>query len=375
MPLQPSILISLNQFKGTLKNKEACEIVAQAAESVGLRFQCVPLGDGGRGTMEAVRSVQAGEGVAIETVTPWGLPVDAELLCLPNANSPDALYIESSESCGHHLAPPGKRNIMRASTSGLGIQLREASARWPNVKTCYIGLGDSAVSDAGMGLLEALGFRFLDENNKELAGNAENLQHIRKIVPAQKSPLSHWRFVVLSDVTNSLCGPQGSAPTFAPQKGASPAEVEIIAKGMENFATLTEALTGKDIANTPRTGSAGGISAAFFGYFQTELVSGAKYLFNWLGYDDLVAKHDYVVTGEGRTDYQTLAGKSPFEVIQSAGRAGKKVILISGSLGEGYERFKEFPCVVGCYASGSQGSAQEALLTKAREVFQSLKLS
>ncbi|MCB0416017.1 MAG: glycerate kinase [Bdellovibrionaceae bacterium] len=368
---KPAILVALNPFKGTLSNEQACQIVAEALQP---RFETsvLPIGDGGRGTLFAVKAAIGGEIFEFAAKTPMGKPTQARVLALPSVHAPTSIYIESAEVCGLHLVPESERDVLRASSNSLGTLMLDVLQKWPETKRIYVGLGDSATSDAGMGMLDAFGFKFTDNAGKPIWGNGNGLRWIEHIVPPKSFAGSDVEFVVLCDVLNPLCGPDGSARVFSPQKGASEGQVALIEQGMENFATRAYEILQQNIKLEPMTGAAGGIAAAFRAFFRARLVQGAQFLLDWLHFDEVVRAHQVVITGEGRTDAQTFSGKAPYEVIRRASSAGVKSLVVSGSLGKGLHVLKDMPSVLGCYATAGEGSPEApdaALREKISEIF------
>jgi glycerate kinase len=359
----------MSGFKGTLSNEEACEAVAAAIRDTGSVVTALPIGDGGAGSLQCVRATLGGDLVSFTVTGPLGKPVSAKVLCLPNATCPTSLYVESSEACGYSLVPAAERDVMRASSRGLGELLKLAYDRFQtSVKKIYVGLGDSAISDAGMGMLTALGITFLDQVGRPLVANAEALRLARSIRLPEPTPLANVRFTILCDVVNPLCGPSGSARIFSPQKGASPSQVKLIEQGMENFAELVRALTGREIAHTPMSGSAGGLSSAFLAFFRTELVQGARFLFDWVHFDDRLREHQAVFTGEGKSDAQSLSGKAPGLCAEKAKALGKPCFLISGALSENFDTIAKQWNLTAWRACGSVPDAKTALRTAVTEL-------
>ncbi len=365
-----SALVCMSTFKGSLTNVEACDAVSSALEELGIPNEVFPMGDGGRGTIDAVQRVMGGKIVPFETVGPLGAPVTARLLCLPDEMAPSSVYIESADTCGYHLIKPENRDAMRASSQGLGKVIDHALKKWQHtINTIYIGLGDSAISDMGMGMLCALGFQFTDQSGHVLWGNANGLRQIRNIKLPDVSPLDRVRFVVLCDVLNPVLGPKGSARTFSRQKGASTTQISLIEQGMESFAKLIQEMNGRDLREAPMTGSAGGLGASFLAFFNTELVLGARFLLDWLHFDSKLEKRTFLVTGEGKSDFQTLNGKAPMVCLERADRLGKKSLLISGILGDGYTTLLNYGSLKGAFECGDKPSAKEALRKKTLELF------
>lgn len=366
---QPSALICMSSFKGSLSNREACDAVAEALASLGFPHQKLPIGDGGRGTLWCVQSSFGGEVVKIKATGPLNKALEAEVLCIPDSKNPHTLYIESSETCGQHLVPEGERDPMRASSYGMGEVIRESILRWKDsLKKVFVGLGDSAISDAGMGMLSGMGFIFYDEGGRVLWGNAMGLRHARTVKLSPIKFPENLKFTVLCDVLNPLCGPNGSARTFAPQKGATVEQVRLIEQGMENFANLVQTMTGRKVASHPMTGSAGGLAAAFLTFLNAELVQGARFLFDWTQFDKQLDKHGFLITGEGRTDNQTLSGKAPWECLERARRLNKRSLVISGSLGTGHKLLLNNSSVLACVETGMFPNPRQAVTNRTKEI-------
>ncbi len=360
----------MSTFKGSLTNVEACEAVSSALKEVGIPNDIFPMGDGGRGTLDAIQRVLGGDVVTMEATGPLGTKVQARLLCLPDKQAPQSVYLESSDTCGHHLVSEQNRDAMRATSLGLGETIAFALKKWTgSLSTIYVGLGDSAISDMGMGMLCALGFQFTDQSGHVLWGNANGLRQIRNIKLPDVSPLDKVRFVVLCDVLNPVLGPKGSARTFSRQKGASTTQISLIEQGMESFAKIIHDLNGRDLREEPMTGSAGGLGASFLAFFNTELVLGARFLLDWLQFDSRLEKKTFLVTGEGKSDFQTLNGKAPMVCLERADRLGKKSLLVSGSLGDGYTTLLHYGGLKGAFECGDKPNAKKALHDKTVELF------
>jgi glycerate kinase len=360
----------MNAFKGTLSNQEACEAVSYALGRKDIACRVLPIGDGGAGTLRTIHSTLGGEISTFNATGPLSRPVEAKVLCLPDASRPESVYIESAEVCGFHLVGEGERDAMRATSYGLGELIRRVVEQWKgSLRKIYVGLGDSATSDMGMGMCCSLGMGFSDFGGKDLWGNADGLRNIRTVRVTPMPELRDIRIFALCDVLNPLCGANGSARTFSRQKGASEGQIRLIEQGMENLAGRVQEMTGRDLKNEPMTGAAGGIAAAFLAFFNAELVHGARFLMDWIHFDRLLEEHELLITGEGTTDAQTLRGKAPLECLERARRLGKKTIVISGALGDGHEALlKSFPGA-SCFACGDKPSARDALYEKTLEVF------
>lgn len=365
-------LVAMAAFKGTLTSKEACEAVALGLRQSGLQPTLLPVGDGGSGTFEAIESARGGSRVMLGATGPLGKPVEARALLFPNAEKPDHIFVESADTCGLALVPNGERDALRATSLGLGELLSTITSRWSStLKRLTIGLGDSAVSDAGLGLLQALGFRPLDAGGRPLWPNGHSLRTLGSIaLPAESK--QWWRSIsvnVLCDVLSPLCGSQGAAAIFSPQKGATPPQVRLLEEGMEIFAKRAFEITGKRIGLDPMTGACGGVAAALRAFLGARLVHGAPFLLDWIGFDEKLKGHGFLVTGEGRTDAQTLSGKIVREILSRTANEGKPSILLSGELdAKVAEQLKGSSLLVSA-SSGRDPSPREALVTRTRSLF------
>jgi len=374
MAESPSVLVAMNGFKGSLSNLEACQSVSKSLTELEINHSIIPIGDGGNGTGVSLKSALGGEFVSIDSIDPRARAIKAPVLCFPNSINPHRIYIDSSSVCGYTLIPDKEKKALEASSRGLGVLLKKVVQRWNStLKELWIGLGDSAISDMGIGMLSELGVVFVDSKKQDLLPTTENLSQIADFWKP-KTHCENISFTILCDVTNPICGPQGSAVTFSPQKGASKDEVILISKGMNNFASRIEHKLHRSLKYIPMTGSAGGLSAAFLSFFNANLVPGCEFLLKEIGFDEKLKNHDLVITGEGRTDLQTLKRKAPAVIAQHAKSLNKKCVFISGALGEGSDQIAAELKLSGLYECGKEPSASEALSQKTKEIYPSLKI-
>lgn len=368
----PKVLVAMSNFKGSLSNLEACESISKALTQLKIQHSIAPVGDGGSGTGLSLHYALGGEFVGINSVGPRGSLVEANVLCFPKGHNPNTVYIDSSSVCGYTLVPENEKNAMEASSRGLGRLLIEVAQRWPtSLKEIWIGLGDSAISDMGIGMLAEMGVVFIDTQGNRLLPNTRNLINIADFSKPTVQ-FGNISLKVLCDVQNPVCGPQGSALIFSPQKGASKEETFLIARGMDNFATRIEHKFHRSLKYIPMTGSAGGLAAAMYSFFNAELVPGCDFLLDQIGFNEKIRSHDFIVTGEGKTDLQTLKRKAPAVVAHRAKDSNKRCLIISGAVSGGTEQIKSELKIFGIYASGKDPSASQALTQKAQEVFSDL---
>jgi glycerate kinase len=327
------IVVAPNALKGSLGAAAAAQamsagvrLAAPAAEVVQ-----VPVADGGDGLLEVLGSGRDLERIPCSVTGPLGCPVDAAVLY---AADRQLAVIEMATAAGLALLPPTGLDPMQATTFGVGELLQLALDR--GAQHIILGIGGSATSDGGTGLARALGARFLDAHGNDLPGNAAALTRIRRInLEALDPRLAQVRIDVICDVDNPLLGTAGAARVFAPQKGASPAQVEAIEAGLENLADLVEQQLGRDIRGLRGGGAAGGLGAGLAALLQADLRPGAELVLELAGFEAALTGASLVVTAEGRLDSQTVHGKAPAAVARLAQRHSIPCIAIAGSLGTG----------------------------------------
>jgi len=295
-----------------------------------------PMSDGGEGTLAAVAAA-LGELCArrsLRTVDPLGRPVTADWLLLDQGRS---AFIEMATASGLALLTPAERgpaSIRGASTRGTGELIRAALDA--GVQRITLGLGGSATNDGGAGLLVALGLRFLDADGEELPPGGAALAHLARVDAAGLDfRLATVELVVASDVTNPLCGPFGASAVYGPQKGADPASVQELDAALAVFGRVLETTTGREVVDISGAGAAGGTTAGLLAFTQAVVRSGVEVVAELIRLGEMLIGADLVITGEGRADEQTLAGKAAMGVATLARHAGAAVVLLCGALGPG----------------------------------------
>ncbi|EFM09610.1 glycerate kinase [Paenibacillus curdlanolyticus YK9] len=324
------VVIAIDSFKGSLTSGQANE-----AAAAGVRDACpeaaivtVPLADGGEGTVEALVRATAGQLVTLTVTGPLGKPLAASYGLLSDGRT---AVIEVAAACGLTLVPPAERDPLKTTTFGVGELIADALSR--GCTELIIGLGGSATNDAGIGMLQALGYSFRDTRGLEAAHGGAALTGIAAIDQSSAHPLlAHARIRVACDVDNPLHGPEGAASIFAPQKGASAEAVEQLDRGLAHFAALIHDQLGRDVQRIPGAGAAGGLGAAFAGLLGATLTPGAPLVLEAAGFDRLLEGSDFVITGEGRLDGQTARGKAPLAVARAASGHGIPVIALAGDV-------------------------------------------
>lgn len=303
------IILAIDSFKGCLTSEEVEAIFAQALTARGATVRSLPMSDGGEGMLEAFISALHGQIVPAEVHDPLMRPLLASYGIAPDGTA----VIETAKACGLTLMAPEERNPLIATTYGVGELIAHALRR--GCKRFIIGLGGSGTSDAGKGMLQALTDSFAphgtihDVLSRETAG---------------------CQFTLASDVRNPLCGREGAAFIFAPQKGATPQMVEELDRRARQFADSSARLMGKDASTQPGAGAAGGLGYAFMQYFNATAQSGADLLLDLTAFDQQLERADLVITGEGHADRQTLMGKLPERILQRARKHHVSVWLVAG---------------------------------------------
>jgi glycerate 2-kinase len=316
------VLIAPDKFKGSLTAAEVADAIAKGLDAGGVASTSLPLADGGDGSVAA--ALAAGFTAIPVTVTGAdGGPVVTEL-----AFDGTTAVVEVASTCGLATLPDGVLAPMTSSSFGFGQAV--AAALGSDARRIVLALGGSASSDGGAGMLAALGVRFFDHIGREIHPTGATLGQITSVDAHGLVDLSGVDLIVATDVTNPLLGSEGSAAVFAPQKGASPAQVHQLEAGLGHLAGLLNPRrqdVRNDLANEPGTGAAGGIGFACR-WLGAQRVPGADYFLDLLGFDDAVVSCDAVITGEGRMDAQTIGGKLP--AVVAARSAPRPVYAVVG---------------------------------------------
>ncbi len=302
------IVIALDSFKECLPSAAANVAAARgvAAACPEAEVLCRGVSDGGEGWLDACRGALGGEWVTAQVHDPLMRPIQASYLV-----SGGIAILESARVCGLQLVAPTERDPLAASTYGLGELVADAWHR--GYRQLLVGLGGSATSDAGRGMLHAL-----EEHCPEvLAPGAPRLE-----------------VTLAADVSAPLCGPTGASLCYSPQKGASPQAATELESQTRRFAADSAARLGFDRSCEPGAGAAGGLGYAFLQFFGATLRSGAGLLLDMLGFDRIISGADWVITGEGASDAQTLMGKVPFRILERARRQGVRTALLAGRIAD-----------------------------------------
>jgi glycerate kinase len=327
------IVVAPDSFKGSLS---ALGVAAAMERGIRAAFPDaevlkVPIADGGEGTVEALVEATRGSFRTREVRGPLGEPVEARWGVLGDG---ETAVVEMAAASGLPLVPKERRDPRITTTHGTGELVRAVLDA--GMGKLVIGIGGSATNDGGTGLARALGVRFLDAAGRELPEGGAALARLDRIDLVGLDPrLAGLRVMVACDVDNPLTGKRGASAVFGPQKGATPEMVAELDEALCCFATIAREATGRDVATVPGAGAAGGLGAGLLFFTPARLRPGVEIVLETTGFDELVRGADLVLTGEGRTDFQTAMGKAPVGVAAAAKRHGVPVVCLSGGLGPG----------------------------------------
>lgn len=329
-------VLAPDSFKESMSAEQACFAMQCGIEKImpDAKTIHVPMADGGEGTVDALVSARNGRKVAIEVSGPFTQhKVQAYFGLIENDQT---AVIEMALANGIHLIEKSQRNPLLTSTFGTGEMIKAALDL--GVSKIIIGLGGSVTNDAGAGMAQALGAKFLDEHGQSVALGGGQLHQIQSIDLSElDTRLKQTEIIIASDVNNPLCGENGASYIFAPQKGASPEMVKILDHNLKHFADLVEATLSIEKQNINGAGAAGGLGFGLMAFVGASIRSGVEIVIEETQLAEKIAQADYVFTGEGGIDFQTKFGKTPFGVAQVAKRFNKPVIAFAGYVGEGVE--------------------------------------
>lgn len=322
------IVVSPDSFKGSLTATEAGQVIVRSIKEFDSTIETVllPVADGGEGTLEPLISATEGKLVFVEVNDPIGRPIRVEYGILGDG---ETCVIEMAKASGLTLLLDHERNPLIASTFGTGELIRHALDE--GYRKFVIGIGGSATNDGGTGMLRALGMKFLNEVGEEISQGAESLQFLHDIDATEFDlRIADSHFVIACDVDNPFIGPNGATAIFGPQKGVTPEQVESIDKNLANLANKIESLTGIALHDRPGAGAAGGLGGAFLAFFPVTLKSGIEVVLEAVNFHQQIEHADFIITGEGKSDLQTLSGKAPIGIASVAKAKNIPIILISG---------------------------------------------
>jgi glycerate kinase len=338
-----TVLVAPDSFGGALDSVGVAAAIAAGWSEMRPNDEILrrPMGDGGEGTLAAIADAlgEAAERRNVETVDALGRPITADWLLLDEGRG---AFVEMAAASGLARVAPEERtpaNARVASTRGTGDLIRAALDA--GVERITVGVGGSATTDGGSGLLRALGARFIGSDGGDLSDGGAALAGLAAIEADKLDPrLREVTVVIATDVTNPLCGPRGAAATYGPQKGADPAAVEELDAALATYGRAIEAATGRLVADLPGSGAAGGTTAGLIGFTGAVVRPGVQVVAELVGLAAALESADLVITGEGRADEQTLQGKTAMGVATLARPRRTPVVLLCGALGPGAEALK-----------------------------------
>lgn len=324
------VVIAIDSLKGSLSSMEAGTAIKDGILAAKPDAEVIvkPLADGGEGTTDALIEGMNGERIDLTVTGPMHTPVDAYYGYLKDTNT---AVMEMASAAGITLVPDSEKNPLLATSYGVGEMINDAIQR--GCRNFIIGIGGSVTNDGGIGMLKALGVRFLDENGEDAGEGGQALAKVARIDVSGMNPLlKECHIQVACDVNNPLCGENGSTYVYGPQKGVTEDMKKTLDEAMAHFARVTSETLENDYMNTPGAGAAGGLGYAFLAYTGAALTPGIELLLDAVGLEEALSGADVVVTGEGRLDFQTAMGKAPVGVARLAKKYNAKVIAFAGSV-------------------------------------------
>jgi len=324
------IILAPDKYKGSLTGIEFCNVVEKGIKSIISNAEIVklPLADGGDGTIEILDFHLKVNYIKLKVKDPLFRPIQASYLFIKQTKT---AFIEMAEASGMKLLNSNEQNCMNTSTYGTGELILDAVKR--GAKTIILGLGGSATNDCGIGMATALGYKFLDLKNKEIIPIGKNLRQIEAIDTSNvNKTLKEVTVKVACDVKNPLYGQNGAAFIYAQQKGASQNEIIHLNKGLEHIASIFQKNFNVDIQNIEGAGAAGGMGAGSIFFLNARLISGIDLIKEIINFDKKIKGADWIITGEGKLDSQTLSGKTIQGVLTSAKAYNIKVASLCGDI-------------------------------------------
>ncbi|AJY49504.1 glycerate kinase [Halomonas sp. KO116] len=330
-----NVLLCPDSFKDALSAQDAAAAMARGVKRAlpSAQVQACPLADGGEGSLDALIAATGAERRQLDVQDALGRSRKATWGWL---SAQRTAFIELAEASGLQHLTGDERNALHTSTFGVGELLLAALDQ--GAEKALLLLGGSATNDGGAGMLQALGTRFLDQNDEPLPPGGAALSQLTRLTLDGLDPrLASLTLEAAVDVDNPLLGVRGASAVFGPQKGASPEEVEQLDRALGHFADISAQILGEDYRTLPGAGAAGGIGFAAKAFLNATLKPGIEMIMQQADMATLLANADLVITGEGRLDGQSLAGKTPIGVSRAAKRLNKPVIVLAGSLGDGWQ--------------------------------------
>jgi glycerate kinase len=328
------IILAPDSYKGTMSSVEICNIMSSAIKKHLSEAEIVkiPVADGGEGTVECFLEAVGGRKIALKVKGPYFEEIDSFYGILSDGNT---AIVEMAAAAGLPLVED-RKNPALTTTYGVGQLIRHAVEN--GCTKVVIGIGGSCTNDGGAGMAAALGYRFIDENNNDFIPTGGTLNQIAKIDSSGRlEVLNTCSIIAACDVDNPLCGINGAAQVFAPQKGADEQMVELLDDNLLYFADMIKKDMGIDLIHIPGTGAAGGLGAGVIAFAGAKLMPGIDIVLDTVKFDEIVKETDLVITGEGKIDGQSLRGKVVAGIAKRAKLHDVPVIAVVGDIGEDIE--------------------------------------
>lgn len=324
-------LLVPDKFKGSLTAGQVIEALAKGIKKTDheAKFFSALVSDGGDGFIDSIEHYTDAQPIECAAQDPLGRPFKSTYLF---QSSKKAAYIEMAQTAGLAQLSPADRNPLYTSTYGTGLQIKDALDKGADF--IYVGLGGSSTNDGGTGIAAAMGYEFLDKDGRSLSPNGTNLIHIRSIVPPRERSFEHKTIYAINDVNNPLYGPQGAAYVYAAQKGADEDTVEYLDHGLKNLDQVVQKELGHKYADIAGAGAAGGTAYGLMSFLGARFIGGTAFIMKTAGVLDILKEHkiDYIITGEGKIDHQTLRGKLIHGIIEMGKEHEIPVIAVCGAL-------------------------------------------
>jgi len=355
-----NVLIAVDKFKGTITALDAAEAIARGLED-GIPYSTImlhPMADGGGGTLDILQRKLHLKRINTKTIDSIGRPIDGYYL-----SEGERAYIELANSSGLALLNADEYDPMGSNTLGTGLQILDAIEKGHN--KIVLAIGGSSSTDAGIGILSALGFQFLDRNNSSLHPSGDNLIKINQVLlPKEKINVD---FTILTDVKNKIFGPEGSAYVFAPQKGATQEQVQLLDQGLRNFSTLIKEQRGIDLQAIEGGGAAGGIAAGLSAFLDVKIENGFGFIAKETQLEEAIKRADLIITGEGKFDESSLNGKVVGEMIKLTEMCDEKLIVVCGQK-DPLLKVSAFAQISACYELIEISGNEEQAKIKVKEL-------
>lgn len=322
------IIISPDSFKGTLTSGEVTSVIKEAIKKVDNNIEtiCLPIADGGEGTLDALVKATKGKYLTASVQNPLGKLIEAKYGVLGDGKT---CVIEMAQASGLTLINEKEKNPRFATTYGTGQLIQHAMDA--GYRHFIIGIGGSATNDGGQGMLRALGMKFIAKDGKEILNDVFQFKELEKIdLTNFDSRISESTFMIACDVDNPLIGSNGATSVFGPQKGVDPHDINIFDQNLNHYITVIESQQNVTVRHCAGAGAAGGIGSAFMAFFPHQFKPGVDIVLEAVQFSNHLEHADFVITGEGKSDEQTLSGKAPIGVAKLAKEQGVPTILLSG---------------------------------------------